>query len=365
MVLASKTGGYPSLEDIFEAVRLVSNDWQAGLSLTPGEGQITTDNIIQSPQTFPALKSALRELYRKLRLVGDPTFIRDNVQVAIPANGATGPNIQTNLSFQGYFDGATLQTNVTLPSDLMFPLFLWEQQQGSGLPFVPMTQPEAGLPSPMQQTFSLGQWEWRGGGNGYIAGVNGSDAIWFIGTLNPEILRLRYMAALPQFLSPQLTITSWSISAGNVTFQAINTLAAQQTVRLSGFNVSTFFNGQSVSVLSATPTSFTVIFSQATGQSDSGYAQPTLNYSQQFANTYIPVQDCEEFLAYRIASKIQKAISGVTASTSDLSQEADAAIMELRNEQVRRAQTIDYSRKSYGISNTWGGQWGGQNDNLL
>src|SRR5258705_6137873 len=131
MAIVTSTGGPPSLLNIMNLTRVFLKDWQSGRTSTPGEGIITTDDATVSPQTLPALNSAIRWVYRKLRNVGDPRLIRDNVQVALPANGATGPTIQTYLAFTGYFDGLTLQVSPILPSDMLFPLVLWEQQTSS------------------------------------------------------------------------------------------------------------------------------------------------------------------------------------------------------------------------------------------
>lgn len=177
---------YSSLETVMNLVRVYVNDWQAGATGTPGEGQISYDG---APQTLPALNSAIREVYRELRNVGDPTLLRDNVQVNLPANGATGPNIQTSLGLDGYFDGLTQQNSPVLPSDMMYPEDLWEQQTGTSLPFVKMYQPQGGLQSVLQQTVALGQWEWRGG------------KLRFVGSIAPITIRMRYYCALTQFLT--------------------------------------------------------------------------------------------------------------------------------------------------------------------
>lgn len=242
-------------------VRVYQNDW-----LNSGAGQITTDT---SPQTLPTLNAAIRELYRQLRNVGSPSLIRDNVLVNLPANGANGPGIQTNLSQQGYFDGQTLQPSPTLPPDLLFPLELWEQQTGSGLSFVPMQQPQAGLPSVMNQSFRLGVWEWRGGAS-FTQGAGGGDALWFIGALAPVTIRIRYQASLTQFLTPAV-----------------------------------------------------------------------------FSSSFVPIMDCEDVLAYKIAYKISSAISGETPPVLALKTNAESALSDLRNEIIRRAQEIDYHRQSY------------------
>lgn len=256
------TTTYPTLATVANLARVFLNDFQ-----NSGAGIITTDT---SPQTLPALNSAIRELYRKLRLVGAPTLIRDNVRRDLPANAVTGPSIQTNLSQQGYFDGAVVQPSPALPSDLLYPMELWEQQTGSSLPFVRMEQPQFGIPSPYQQSFMLGMWEWRGGAT-FTAGAGGGDALWFIGALVPITIRMRYLAAMLQFTS------------------------------------------------------------EAT-----------------FSSTYIPVMDCEDFLAYRVAEKVAFALFGASPATANLKAEADGALEDLRNEQVRRQQTIEYSRIPYG-----------------
>lgn len=261
--MATSTGGYPSLQTVMDLARVYLNDFQ-----NSGAGLITTNT---SPQTLPALNSAIRWLYRKLRNIGDPTLIRDNVYRALPANAATGPSIQTYLSRDGYFDGVTLQPSPTLPSDLMFPLELWEQLTGTGLPFVLMTQPQFGIPSPWNQGNRLGYWEWRGGAQ-KTAGTGGSDALWFIGCLSPVTIRIRYQCALETFSS--LT-------------------------------------------------------------------------SNDFATTYIPVMDCEEAVAYYFAYNIARSITGVTPAVADLKQEALSALDDLKLEQVRRAQTVDYQRLPY------------------
>lgn len=202
MAIVTSTGGPPSLLVIANLVRVYLNDWQKGYNLVPGEGQITTDDATVSPQTLPALNSAIRWVYRKLRNVGDPRLIRDNVQVALPANAATGPTVQTYLTFNGYFDGVTVQVSPTLPSDMLFPLFLWEQQTSStgSLPFVPMCQPQAGLPS-RNQTFALGDWEWREQPSSVPGNSTVPAAIFFVGSLSAVTVRMRYIAALTNFVS--------------------------------------------------------------------------------------------------------------------------------------------------------------------
>jgi hypothetical protein len=83
-------------------------------------------------------------------------------------------------------------------------------------------------------------------------------------------------ASDPQHMA---TITSWSGTGSTVTFQAVNSYATNQTVTLSGFGTSTFFNGQSVTVqtqvCAPSCTQFTVNFGGYSGGSDTGLATAT------------------------------------------------------------------------------------------
>jgi hypothetical protein len=203
MAIVTATGGPPSLQLIMDTVRVYLKDWQQS-----GAGIITTDDFNTSPQTLTALMSAIRWAYRKLRNVGDARLIRDNVQVNLPANSITGPNIQTYLTYNGYFDGGVLNASPTLPSDLMYPIELFEQQTTSvaNLPFVRMHQPQFGLPS-RNQTFALGDWEWREAPTTDLSlnptpGTSNAPAgIFFVGTLSQVTVRMRYMASMVRFVS--------------------------------------------------------------------------------------------------------------------------------------------------------------------
>jgi len=281
------TTTYPTLQTVMDAVRLYQNDWQAGATSTPGEGQITTNT---SPQVMPALNAAIREMYRKLRNVGSPTLIRDNVLIDLPANGATGPSIQTYLSQQGYFDGLTLNANPKLPSDLLYPLSLMEQQTGNNLPFVPMVQPQGGLPTAFDQGVYLQVWEWRGGAT-FTAGAGGGDALWFVGAIVPITIRIRYQASLTQFTNPYPS------------------------------------------------------------------------YPLDFTATYVPLMDCEDYLALSVAFKISRAISGMTPPVTSIKEDLDAALFDLQNAITRRAQEIDYHRQPY-ASQADDGAWIGTNPTL-
>jgi hypothetical protein len=198
----SGSGSYPSLLDISNLIRSLINDSQAGITGTPGEGQIWTDVASVSPFVQPFINSAVRQIYRELRNIGAPTMIRDSVYVngLTPVFGLNGfgvpdPAVQTFLSYGGYFDGNTMNNNLVLPADLLFPERVWERQNGTNDNFTVMQQPQFGLPS-RPQFPTLGEWEWR------------EDKINFVGSTQVRDLRLRYYAALPQFFSATLDFSS-------------------------------------------------------------------------------------------------------------------------------------------------------------
>ena len=129
-------------------------------------------------------------------------MLRDSVYVngLTPIFGANGfgvpdPAVQTFLSYGGYFDGQTINSNLLLPGDLLYPERVWERQSDTNNTFTPMHQPQFGLPS-RPQFPTLCDWEWR------------EDKIWMVGSTQVRDLRLRYYAALPQFFSPTLDFAS-------------------------------------------------------------------------------------------------------------------------------------------------------------
>lgn len=198
-----QNSGNTSLAVIMDLVRALVNDTQAGATATPGEGQIITNNPAISPFTQPFLNSAIREMYRELRNVGQPTLIKDNVVVSglTPINsptqglGGLDPAIQVYLGFGGYFDGLSINGDLLLPNDVITVERVWERQTNSNSAFLPMDQSQFGLPSRYQSTRFL-EWEWR------------NDNVWMVGSTQTNDLRLRYWAALPQFFSQTLDFNS-------------------------------------------------------------------------------------------------------------------------------------------------------------
>lgn len=198
-----QSSGNTSLAVIMDLVRALVNDSQAGATATPGEGQIFTDNPSISPFTQPFLNSAIRELYRELRNVGDPALVFDNVIITgiTPLNspteglGAVDPAVQVYISKDGYFDGTSINGDLKLPDNVISMERVWERQTGTNDVFVPMDQSQFGLPSRYQGPRFL-EWEWRN------YNVN------MVGATQTNDLRLRYWGSLPQFFSQTLDFNS-------------------------------------------------------------------------------------------------------------------------------------------------------------
>ena len=72
-----------------------------------------------------------------------------------------------------------------------------------------------------------------------------------------------------------------------------------------------------------------------------------------FATTRIMIQDCVSAVAWKTAAKYSMRLSGATPTTAACDAKAKEEMMQLQNEQIRRAQSIDYNRAAYeGNSNT-------------
>jgi hypothetical protein len=258
-----------SLSTIMLLARSLVNDTQAGLTNTPGEGQILVNNAAVAPFTLQFLNSAIRQMYRELRNVSDPVLIQDNVIIygLPPVNsllsGVGGPNstVQQVLSTTGFFDGLVQWPNFLLPSDMIYPERLWERQTGSNLSFQPMTQSKFGL-EPRAQAPWLQTWEWR------------NNNINFNGATEQRDIRMRYYMQLPQFFSPTMDFTA----------------------------------------------------------------------------TYVPVLDCVDAIAYKIAVMYARMLG--SPGLPDLIQEAASQMFALKNAVTKRAQSITYFREPYGHSDS-------------
>lgn len=192
-----------SLETIMNLARSLVNDTQAGLTNSPGEGQILVDNPSVAPFTLQFLMSAIREVYRELRNISEPMLIKDNILIFnLPlvnsptyGEGQPDPSVQTYLSTSGYFDGVQLWPDFLLPSDCIYPTMVYERQTGTTNYFVALNQPQGGLMS-RAQTSNLAEWEWRNGNINFVGATTNRD------------IRLRYYCTLPTYYSDTLDFST-------------------------------------------------------------------------------------------------------------------------------------------------------------
>lgn len=261
---------YPTLEKVMNLVRATMNDSFAGATNTPGEGQIITDNSIISPFTLPILNSAIREIYRKLRISGVPTLIQDNY-ILLSLNvvdgplgeGVPDPAIQVRLGFDGYDDGSgTVDASQTLPDDLIMPLRMWERESNTNNSFHPMKEAADGLAGRLQVQI-LGDWEWR------------ADNIYMNGSTMTRDIRIRYLQHMPEFFNPNMD----------------------------------------------------------------------------FSTVQIPVFDCDDAVALCVVKKLLPTFGASELAATQINQQCADAIEDLRNEQIKRMQRVNYRRRAYSDEN--------------
>lgn len=69
--------------------------------------------------------------------------------------------------------------------------------------------------------------------------------------------------------------------------------------------------------------------------------------SLSFTTTFIPIMDCEDAVAYITSVILARALGANATIVTTLQGQADSALFDLRNEQVRRMQHQDWKRKGY------------------
>jgi hypothetical protein len=181
---------FPTVATITNLVRTDIRDDMAGATDTVGEGQILVDNLATSVTMANLFNSAVREICRKLRIVGAPMLIADNYIIANipPINGPQGfqvadPAVQVMIGFNGYYDGTEWHANYGLPQGCYQVLRCWERQTSSQNNFLDMGEPSNGLAG-VYQTSGWGRWEWR------------QNMVCLPGSLDYRDLRLRYKMIL-------------------------------------------------------------------------------------------------------------------------------------------------------------------------
>jgi len=202
--------GMPTVEDVTTLWRSIVNDTFTGVG--GKQGRICSDD---APFTLPFLNSAFRTLQRKLRIEGVTFPIKDNVilQNLTPVV-RVDPAVQVYVGFNGYYDGTVLHANPRLPSDLMQPLFLWEQTVGTGFDYQPMDVPNGSVLPSVQQGPNLCAWDWR------------NYRIYMVGATMLKNLRLRYQSGQPPLDIPPADFATTSINILDCQEALANMMAA-------------------------------------------------------------------------------------------------------------------------------------------
>ena len=184
---------YPTIQTIANLVRSDVRDDMAGATGTVGEGQILVNDMTVSVTLANFFNSAVREVSRKLRIVGSPTLIADNYIISgiPPMNGPLGlgvadPSVQVYIAFNGYYDGTLWHPSLGLPQGVYQVLRCWERETASGDIFQDLGEPSNGLEG-VYQTEGWGRWEWR------------QDMICLPGSLDTRDLRIRYQMILNSY----------------------------------------------------------------------------------------------------------------------------------------------------------------------
>lgn len=189
-----EVSSFPTIQTITNLVRSDVRDDMAGSTDTVGEGQILIDDISTSVTMANFFNSAVREVCRKLRIVGAPMLIADNyiLDNIPPLNGPQGfqvadPAVQVYIGFNGYYDGSRWHNGHgdtwQLPQGCYQVLRCWERQHASNNVFCDMGEPANGLAG-VYQTLGWGRWEWR------------QNMVVLPGSLDYRDLRLRYKMIL-------------------------------------------------------------------------------------------------------------------------------------------------------------------------
>lgn len=185
--------GYPSTSD-------------PGQQFTEVGGGTVEVTVRQNPDgsliliTQVLFNAAYRKFQKYLSNLGYRLLIADNFVVAsIPLSTAGDPTIQSWLSWNGFFDGTTLQVAPVLPVDFYAPLRISERIHGGTAFYSPMTPALEGLRNLFPRQALNRRYEWR------------TNALYLPGATGLTDLLFRYTRRLPDLPDPNyyLANTPW------------------------------------------------------------------------------------------------------------------------------------------------------------
>ena len=160
-------------------------------TLLPVGGDILDRNQRETQQM---LNLAWRKLESILADLGFARFEREIVLHLPAINPAVAADYSSRLlvDWMGCFDGAAVLPGPLLPSDMIYPLKVWERPHGLTNAFRDMDEILDGIPT-TPKTQWLWMWEWR------------DDTLWTTGALLPTDLKIRYAAFMADFLDDGVT----------------------------------------------------------------------------------------------------------------------------------------------------------------
>jgi hypothetical protein len=116
-------------------------------------------NPATNPAVWPLMNHCYRELEDEFLRLGVETFTETADLIGLEPSQAPLRRTTLYVNWDGYFDGSTVNPDITLPDDLLEPLELWECPNGSDLGWAPMkSAPDSLAPSFPGTRFR--QWEW-------------------------------------------------------------------------------------------------------------------------------------------------------------------------------------------------------------
>ena len=154
-------------------------------TLLPVGGEILDRNQRETQQM---LNLAWRKLQSVLADLGFARFELETVLHLPEINSAVAADYSSRLSvdWAGCFDGSAELPGPVLPSDMIYPLKVWERPHGLTNAFRDMDEILDGIPTTPKTQWLL-VWEWR------------DDTLWTAGALLPTDLKIRYAAFMADF----------------------------------------------------------------------------------------------------------------------------------------------------------------------
>ena len=176
MPVLNNPSPYDNLETVLTLARTIIADVMPTVA-----GDLLSD---AQPYTINYVNLGWRKLQKKLALAGHQKLEQELDIVNLPVVATIDPAIQVSITWTGFFDGANQWQTPALPTDMIYPMRLWERQSGTVQRFKPMTPAIDALPSRAQGVW-MQHWDWR------------DDTLWMPGSIVNLDLRMRYACYLP------------------------------------------------------------------------------------------------------------------------------------------------------------------------